>query len=93
MRSGWAHCQQTAAVRLLDKWRHDNQRRQEQYVEANWDVIELVYDRRAKSLDGAVINGEPCNEANKDKWCPLVPFTMKVFVLGQVMAENEIKNG
>lgn len=71
---------------------HDNQRRQEQYVEANWDVIELVYDRRAKRLDGALLDGEPCNEANKDKWIPLVPFTMKVFVLGQILAENEIKN-
>jgi hypothetical protein len=74
------------AIRLMENGR-------ESYVQANWDVVEQIYDQKAKSLEGAVIGGEPCNEANIKEWVPLVPFCMKVFVMGQVAQELETKNG
>ena len=73
----------------------ENTRRQESFVEANWDVIEGLYNQKVKSLDGAVLNGDPCTEANKDGkdgWCALVPFCWKVYVMGSVYGDIELKN-
>lgn len=80
------HDKYQKAVRLIENNR-------ESYVQANWDIVEQLYDQKVKSLEGALIEGKPCDEANSKEWIPLVPFCMKVFVMGQVSQELETKNG
>jgi len=46
-------------------------------LEADWDVVEQLYDRRVNRLEGAVIDGAPCEEANKRDWIDCVPFPLK----------------
>jgi hypothetical protein len=76
------------AFRLIE-----NTKTAERYIETNWDVIESMFDRKAKKIAGALINGQPCGEENKEQWVKLVPFSMKVFVLAKMAEEVEIKNG
>lgn len=68
------------------------EKNRETYTQANWDVIEQFYDHKAKSLENALIDGKPCNESNSKEWIPLVPFCMKIFVMGQIAQELETKN-
>jgi hypothetical protein len=70
----------------------ENTRRNEQYVETNWDVVEQLYDFKVKKLEGALIEGEACTEENKVAWVPQVPFCMKAFVISQALQEIELKN-
>lgn len=74
----------------------ENARRGEVYYQSNWDVIELLYNHRIKSLSGAVMDGQACNEQNKGDaksgWARLVPFVMKVYVMAQAFLEIDLKN-
>ena len=70
----------------------EHSRRQETYVEANWDVITGIYDQRIKCLQGACIEGLPCDESIKADWIGLVPFCMKVYAAAAVFTESESKN-
>lgn len=69
------------------------ERRRDQYIQGNWGIVEKFYDDKVKRLDGALIEGQPCVEANRAEWFPFVPFSMKVFVMGEVNRELETKNG
>ena len=80
------HDKYQKAVRMIENAR-------ESYIQANWDIVEQLYDQKARSLAGAVIGGKVCDESNLKEWVPLVPFCMKVFVMGQVSQELETKNG
>jgi hypothetical protein len=75
------------AIQLIE-----NSRRAEQRVETNWDVISGLYDRRVKSLEGAVINSQPCQESNKADWIPKVPFIMKAYVVSKVAGAIALGN-
>ena len=100
-------CEETLRVvhiigRLTEADRHqidsaisaiENARRGETYTSGNWDVIELKYNERIKSLDGALINGQACTPQNKTDWAKLVPFIMKFYVITQAFGEIELKNG
>lgn len=81
------HDRYQKAVRLMENARGES------YVQANWDVVEQLYDQKARKLAGALLAGKPCDESNSKEWIPLVPFCMKVFVMGQVAQELETKNG
>lgn len=65
----------------------------DRYMQGNWDVVEQLYDAKILSLKGAVVEGQPCEDKNKKEWVGLVPFCMKVFVMGQLAQELETKNG
>lgn len=80
------HDKYQKAVRLIENNR-------ESYVQANWDVVEQLYDQKVQRLSGALLSGKLCDESNLKEWIPLVPFCMKVFVMGQVSQELETKNG
>jgi hypothetical protein len=70
----------------------ENSRFGETYIEANWDVIEILCNQRLKSLDGALVDGQPCVEANKAEWIKRVPFLAKVYVMARANQEIELKN-
>ena len=80
--------QYSKAISLIE-----NSRSAETFVQANWDVVEQLYDHTIKAVEGACIEGEPCEEKNKAAWLPLVPFLMKVFVMGRAMSALDLKNG
>lgn len=76
------------AIRVIE-----HGRRGELYTEANWDVVESIYDQRVKSLEGAIFGGESCVESNKTEWKKAVPFCAKVYVTAQAFSEVELGNG
>jgi hypothetical protein len=71
----------------------ENARRREVHTEANWDVVEGIYDSRIRSLEGALYDGHPCTETSKAEWRKVVPFCMKVYVTAQAFVEVELGNG
>jgi hypothetical protein len=71
----------------------ESSKRGERFVEANWDVVEGLYNQRAKAVDGALVEGVPCTEANRDAWIKLIPFCLKVHVMHTAMREIELGNG
>lgn len=75
------------AIKLIE-----DTRARETFLEANWDVIEGLYNKLVKSLTGAVLAGEPCTESNKDAWVKVVPFCWKVYVMSMAYQEVELKN-
>jgi hypothetical protein len=76
------------AFRLIE-----NTKTNERYIESNWDVVESLFDRKAKKITGALLSGAPCDESTRDQWVKLLPFSLKVFVLAKMVEEVEIKNG
>lgn len=70
----------------------ENARRRELYTDTNWDVIEIMYNRKVKSLEGACLDRTPCTESNKEMWMKLVPFTVKIYVMAQAVGGIELKN-
>ena len=70
----------------------ENLKTSDRYVETNWDVIEGIFDRKAKKIAGALIDGAPCDESNREQWIKMVPFSLKVFCLAKIGEEVEIKN-
>lgn len=77
----------TKAMRFVE-----NTRTNEQYLEGNWDIVEQLYDSKIKRLEGAVVDGRPCTEENREGWKPLVPFCLKNFVMSAAMEEVDLKN-
>jgi hypothetical protein len=70
-----------------------NSRKGERYIETNWDVIEQLYDRKIREVQGLFFEGEPCTLEKKNFWKESLPFSMKVHVIGRIINEIEIKNG
>jgi hypothetical protein len=71
----------------------ENARRGELYQESNWDVIEQLTDHSLKRLDGPVVfDGQPCTEANREKWLSAFPLIAKIFCMSQAIGEIDVKN-
>jgi hypothetical protein len=70
----------------------ENSRRGESYSEANWDVIELMCNRKLKRLEGALVGGAPCTEANKDAWVGRLLIIPKIYIMVQASLEIGLKN-
>jgi len=70
----------------------ENSRRGETYTEANWDVIEHLCNSRLNRIEGAVINGEPCEAANKEDWIKRLPIIPKIYIVGQAVQSVDLKN-
>lgn len=70
----------------------ENSRKGESFVEANWDVIEQLCNHKLLRLEGAVINGEPCVEGNREAWIPRLPMIAKIYAAAQATQDIDIKN-
>lgn len=71
----------------------ENSRRNETYLQANWDVIEQLCNHKLRKLENAVINGEACEESNRDSWIKQLPLIAKIYIMGQANQEIDLKNG
>jgi hypothetical protein len=71
----------------------ENSRRKESFVEANWDVIEQLFNHKTIGMDGAVIDGKPCAADNREAWIKRLPLIHKLFVVGKAIQDIDIKNG
>lgn len=70
-----------------------NKRRRETFFEGNWDVIEQLCNHKLKRLEGdVVIDGQPCNEANREVWLKRLPLIPKIYIMSQVIQSIELKN-
>ena len=71
----------------------ENSRLGEVHIEANWDVIIGRYNALVKSIDGALVDGEPCTEANKEAWVKLVPWCLKRYAISEAFTAVALGNG
>lgn len=58
----------------------------------DYAVVEQIYNRLIKTVDGYRIDGEPTTEDNKEEWVKLVPFWHKHFVLQEYFKGVQVKN-
>lgn len=59
----------------------------------NWDVLQIqLYDPLIEHVEGMLIDGQPCDESNKNKWIKLVPFLDKMSAVMSVFREDAEKN-
>ena len=58
----------------------------------NYDVMEALYDRMVRSVEGALFKGRPCEEGTKDKWLSLLPLEQKLLVLTRIFERTQRKN-
>ena len=70
----------------------ENSGRRETRTELNWDVILGLYNRLARRIEGAVLDGLPCVQENREQWIKKVPFCMKIFVMASAYTEIDLKN-
>lgn len=73
-------------LRILDRGRT-------QTIRTDWRGIESLYDGLVTGIEGALVNGEPCTEENKDSWLRRVMLIDKVFAVGRIFSATAIKNG
>jgi hypothetical protein len=73
------------AVRVAEKGKY-------QIFRYNWDTLEQIYGSLIQSIDGMLIDGNPCIEQNKDAWLPKVPFLVKMFVVNRIFNRLAVKN-
>jgi len=62
-------------------------------VSVNFDVVENLYNRLVKSVDGFLYEGNNCEESNKDVWVGSVPLTDKVYVVNKLFSRSNLGNG
>jgi hypothetical protein len=82
--------QYDSAISLIE-----NVKSRESYSSANWSVVEKMYNRKAKSVTGALLNGEPCTHANRDGrdgWAEKIPMVDKIYILAQAFGKIEMGN-
>ena len=65
----------------------------EQTIVLKYGVLAKLYRKNIKRLDGAVINGQTCTEANKKDWVERVLLNDKVFVVNTQFDRTALKNG
>lgn len=58
----------------------------------NYDVMESLYDKMARSVEGTLYKGSPCEEGTKDKWLPILPLEQKLLVLDKIFERTQRKN-
>lgn len=58
----------------------------------DYDALERCYAGLAIGLEGATIDGKPCDMSNRETWCPLVPLWHKDVVLSAYFRGVEAKN-
>lgn len=63
-----------------------------QLVRFNFDTLEQMFKDLILRIEGALINGAPCTEQNRDEWIPKVNFLDKLFVLQRVFSRMAVKN-
>jgi hypothetical protein len=84
--------QYETARKIIEDSRHG-----ETYQQANWDVIEQLYNHHARALEGALYDGRPCTAENRGDnknpgWIARVPFLMKATAMTQISEEVDLKN-
>jgi hypothetical protein len=61
-------------------------------LDVDHDSLNKLYDRTILSLEGCLVNGESCTEANKKTWAPLVPYYFKKLALDARFEDVTKKN-
>jgi len=69
-----------------------NIRKKELSTLENYDVMESLYNRMVRSVEGALFKGQPCEEGTKDKWLPFLPLEQKLLVLTKIFERTQRKN-
>lgn len=69
-----------------------NTRKGEWKTTEDYDVIERLYDELIDSVEGALLNGQPCTFENKGAWLRLVPFRQKSVAVDEAFRRIRIKN-
>ena len=68
-----------------------NMRSREFRVNRNYDLLENLYRDMIQSVNGFVIDGEPCTLKNKKDWVNAVPLFHKIMVLDKIFSEARVK--
>ena len=58
----------------------------------NYDVMDALYNRMVRSVEGALFKGQPCGVGTKDKWTPFIPLEQKLLVLTKIFERTQRKN-
>lgn len=69
-----------------------NIRKKELSTLENYDVMEALYNRMVRRVEGALFKGKPCEEGTKDKWLPYLPLEQKLLVLTKIFERTQRKN-
>lgn len=69
-----------------------NEGKKEIVIIENFDIEEKFYDELIERVEGAVINGEPCEAGNKPVWIKLMPFRFKSVAIAEAFNRARIKN-
>ena len=77
--------------RKAKKSRYDIRKKNLSTLE-NYDVMEALYNRMVRSVEGALFKGQPCDVGTKDKWTPFLPLEQKLLVLNRIFERTQRKN-
>jgi hypothetical protein len=69
-----------------------NIRKKELSTLENYDVMDALYNRMVRSVEGALFKGQPCEGGTKDKWLPYLPLEQKLLVLTKIFERTQRKN-
>jgi hypothetical protein len=58
----------------------------------DWDAIERLYDEMMAEVIGFRFKGEPCTDANRKKWLPLIPVDQKILAIDETFSKARSKN-
>lgn len=58
----------------------------------NYDTLGQLYNHLIRRVEGATVNGQPCDESNKEEWVKLVPMAYKDITLTELFKGVQEKN-